>query len=209
MRTCRHAADKLRFGQVVPVTARHFFLHHLELQAGRVEGVLVVGQPELLACVCWRGVALVGTRAKLCFCAVPLHRPFRRQNGPAHLRKATRKKRRNGFNNVVFGLKPCHMQRPASGPGIEGFVSHSSEAHKSLHFVHVTAHRFGQVFSLQHVCIKRVMLQVGLLRHAPEQAVKQLKTGRVAVQNDGFAQNHEVRADADGRGIARVLRACV
>ena len=131
-----------------------------------------------------------------------MERGFRRQDGPAHLREAPRKKRRGGFNDVVLGFKPRHMQRPAGRVGPKRFVLHRGEAHKGFHLVHVAAYGLGQMLSAHAVGVQRVVPQTRLMHQPPEQAVEQAETIRVAVQDHALAQRQKFGRHVDGRCVA-------
>ena len=118
----------------------------------------------------------------------PTHTALRRQDDPAHLREAPRKKRRDGFNNVVLGFEPGDMQRAELRAVLKGLIFDRAKAHECLHLVHVAAHGMGQMRGLHAVGVEGIVPQAGLVHEPPQQAVEQAKAARVAVQDDGFAQ---------------------
>ena len=185
-------ADELRFGQVGPVSAWHFFLHHFQLEARGVENVLVVGQPKRFSCISGGNILLHGARSEPDGRAVPGDTPLGCQDGPAHLREAAGEKRRDGFNNVMFGLEPGHVQGPVHWTALESVVLKGAKAHKRFHLVHVAPHRLRHLRGLDAVGVKWVVAQAWLVRVAPKQAVQKPKALRVAVQNDVLAQQQKV-----------------
>ena len=182
-------------------------MHHLELQARRIEDVLVVGQPQLLASIPQRGIGFVCAGALLQLLAVPGDAERRGQDGPAHLREPACEKRRHRQHDVVLRLEPRHVQRSGAGVLDERVVVHRPKAHKRLHLVHVAAHRLGQMLRAQDVGIHRVAAQRGLVHQPPQQAVQQAKTVRIAVQHHTLAQRDELRRHMKGRvaGLAWCL----
>ena len=180
----RHLANQLRFGQVVPIAARHFLAHHVELEPRRVEDVAVIGQPERFTGIGRRRIAALGTGADVQRGAIPAQAAFGRQDRPAHAGKAACKETRVDLDNVVVRLKPGHMQRAS-------LVLHLPETHKGAHLVHVARHRMHHVARQLPVRVQLIVAQAGLVRVPPQQPVHEGKAGRVGMQHQAFAIGHK------------------
>ncbi len=63
-RIAHKARQQLRFGKVLPVTGRHFLLHHPRVEPGRIEDAGVVGLPQGLACIFGGGILAGAAIAK-------------------------------------------------------------------------------------------------------------------------------------------------
>ena len=157
--------DQHRLGQVVPVAARHLAQHGLLLQARRVEGAGVIGQPQGLARVGWRGIAAARTGRQAQRMAVPVRAALRREDGPVHVGKALAEEGRCRAHDVVLGLEPGNVQiglvRPLRRP----------KAHKGVHLVDLARDGAGQGLDGAPVRIQRIQPQFGPGLHARQPAV--------------------------------------
>ena len=170
---------------------RHLGPHRLEHHPGGIEDRAVVGAPEILQLVPGGRRRARQARAEGERFEIPVRRPARRQDRPAHHAEAVGEERRHQLHDVVV--------RPVPGDECLGapLLDDPAEAHEGLHLVGVAPDRLLQrreaADVVVHLVVEQVRLAMGL---APEEAVEQGPAPRVRMAGDLAGEVEEAAGDA-------------
>ena len=193
---CDQRFNQRGLRQVPPVFLRHFVLHRLHLQPGRIEDAGVIAPPGFLQPVFGRRLGLADARRERDRVAVPMRAEIRRQDRPGHVGEAAGEERRGQFDDVMLRLEPGDEMRVP-------LAADFAEADEGVHLVLVAPHRLGHRGDLRDIGIGRDLQQVVMAAQPPQQAIEHGEALGIAMQDRDLRQFDEFGRDVEGAVVRR------
>jgi len=117
-----------------------------------------------------------------------MYRTLRREDRPAHPRKAADEKRRDTIKNVMVRLEPGRITF-----GVLAFDA--AKTYEGMHLVAIATHGFLKTRGSHDIFVGRVLHQPRFVLEPPQQAIEKIKPRRVAMTDHRLRTFNEIARD--------------